>query len=73
MYTGGMGDQGNRGLKLFLEFWVLMALLAGFNFYMYHDRGRALFLIVGIVATVAFVGYGLFYVLYVRRGDRGEP
>jgi hypothetical protein len=69
-YIDRMGDPGNRGLKLFLEFWLLIAFLAGFNFYMYHERGRTMFLIVGLVSAAVFIGYGLFYLLYVRKGEQ---
>ena len=65
-----MGKEGNRGLKLFLELWVLIALLAAFNFYMYHDGGQKKFLVLGIGTTVAFIGFGLFYLIYVRQGER---
>ena len=65
-----MSGEGNRGLKLFLEIWLLIALLAGFNFYMYHDGGQKKFLVVGIATVVAFVGFGLFYVIYVRKSER---
>ena len=65
-----MSEEGNRGLKLFLELWGLIALLAGFNFYMYHDGGQKKFLVMGIFTVVAFVAFGLFYVIYVRKGER---
>jgi NADH:ubiquinone oxidoreductase subunit K len=65
-----MGKESNSGLKLFLEMWLLIALLAAFNFYMYYDGGQKKFLVMGIGTAVAFVGFGLFYVIYVRRGER---
>ncbi|MFL6213301.1 MAG: hypothetical protein ACJ74J_05330 [Blastocatellia bacterium] len=65
-----MSKEGNRGLKLFLELWLLIALLAGFNFYMYADGGEKKFLVMGIGTVVAFVAFGLFYLLYVRKGER---
>ena len=64
-----MGDEQNRGLKIFLEFWLLIGLLGGFNFYMYHRAGATMFLIVGIVCVVGFIGWALFYLLYVRKGE----
>ena len=65
-----MSEEGNRGLKIFLEFWLLIGLLGAFNFYSYY-RGRAvLFLIVGIVCVVAFIGWALFYLLYIRKNER---
>ena len=65
-----MSEEGNRGLKLFLEMWLLIALLAGFNFYMYSDGGQKKFLVMGIGTVVAFVAFGMFYLLYVRKGGR---
>ena len=65
-----MKEDEKRGLKIFLEFWLLMGLLAGFNFYMYHRNGATMFLVVGIVAAVVFVGWALFYVFYVRGSER---
>lgn len=56
-----------RGLKIFLEFWLLIGVLAGFNFYMHLRNGAVMFLIVGIAAALVFVGWALFYVFYVRR------
>ena len=65
-----MSEEGNRGLKIFLEFWVLIGLLAAFNFYSYF-RGRALlFLVVGIICVVVFIGWALFYVLYIRKNEQ---
>lgn len=62
-----MGGEGKRELKIFLEFWLLIGLLAGFNLYNYYRGGSRLFLAVGIICVVAFVGWALFYVLYIRR------
>ena len=58
---------GKRELKIFLEFWLLIGLLAGFNLYNYYRNGSKMFLVVGIICVVAFVGWALFYLLYVRR------
>jgi hypothetical protein len=64
-----MSEAGNRGLKIFLEFWLLIGLLAAFNFD-YYFRGRVvLFLVVGIISVVAFIGWALFYLLYVRKKE----
>ena len=62
-----MSEESKRGLKLFLEFWLLIGLLAGFNLYSYFRSGRKLFLAVGAFCVVAFIGWALFYVLYVRK------
>jgi uncharacterized membrane protein len=64
-----MKEDDKRGLKIFLEFWLLIGLLAGFNFYMYHRVGSAMFLVVGIISVAVFVGWAVFYVFYVRRSD----
>jgi CHASE2 domain-containing sensor protein len=65
-----MNEQGKQGLKIFLQFWLLIALLAGFNIYNYARSGSKLFLIVGIVCIGVFIGWALFYALYVRKGER---
>ena len=65
-----MGEDGKQhGLKIFLEFWLLIAVLAGFNFYMYFGGRSKMFLIVGIICAAGFVGWAMFYVLYVRKGE----
>ena len=64
-----MSEAGNRGLKIFLEFWLLIGLLAGFNLYNYFRGGAKLFLVVGIVCVLAFIGWALFYLLYVRKKE----
>jgi len=64
-----MSEEGNRGLKIFLEFWLLIGLLAAFNFYYYFRNGALLFLVVGIVCVVVFIGWALFYLLYVRKKE----
>ncbi len=65
-----MSDTEKRGLKIFLEFWLLIGLLAGFNFYMYYRSGRTMFLAVAILCVAGFVGWALFYLLYVRRAGK---
>ncbi|HEX8091938.1 MAG TPA: hypothetical protein VF762_24015 [Blastocatellia bacterium] len=64
-----MSEQGRQGLKIFLQFWLLIALLAGFNIYNYIRNGSKMFLIVGIICVAVFIGWALFYAFYVRRGD----
>ena len=59
--------EGKRELKIFLEFWLLIGLLAGFNLYSYFRGGSKLFLAVGIICVLAMIGWALFYFLYVRR------
>ena len=65
-----MSNDRDPGLKIFLQFWVLIGLLAAFNFYNYARRGSRLFLVVGIVCVVVFIGWALFYVLYVRKKEQ---
>ena len=65
-----MGEEGKRGLKIFLEFWLLIGALAGFNFYMYFGGGSKMFLVVGILSVIVFIGWAMFYVLYVRKGEQ---
>ena len=66
-----MAEEGKQqGLKIFLEFWLLIAVLAGFNFYMYFGTGSKLFLVVGIICVAGFIGWAMFYLLYVRKGEQ---
>jgi hypothetical protein len=65
-----MEDEGKRALKLFLEYWLLIGLLAGFNLYMYFTKGSVMFLVVGLVSIAAFIGWAMFYLFYVRKGER---
>ena len=65
-----MDERSKQGLKIFLQFWVLIALLAAFNIYNYIRSGSRMFLIVGIVCIAVFIGWALFYVLYVRKGEQ---
>ena len=64
-----MSEEGNRSLKIFLEFWLLIGLLAGFNLYNYFRGGAKLFLAVGIICVLAFIGWALFYLLYIRKKE----
>jgi hypothetical protein len=64
-----MSNPDSRGVKIFLQYWLLFAILAGFNFYMYIARGSKLFLVVAIVCVAVFIGWILFYLLYVRKGE----
>ena len=57
----------DRGLRLFLQYWLLIAVLGGFNVYTYIRSGNKLALVVAIVCALAFAGWLLFYLLYVRK------
>jgi len=57
----------DRGLRVFIQYWVLIAVLGGFNVYNYIKRGNKLSLAVAIVCALAFTGWLVFYIVYVRR------
>jgi hypothetical protein len=61
-----MDEQSKRGLRIFLQYWVLIAILATFNFYKYFTGKNILSLIIAILCTAIFVGWVLFYLYYVR-------
>ena len=65
-----MSEEAKRGLTLFLEFWLLIALLAGFNFYSFFRGGSKAFLAVGMLAAAVWVGWALFYLFYVRPAGK---
>lgn len=65
-----MSEEGKRALKIFLEFWLLIGLLAAFNLFNYFRTGSKLFLVVGIICIAGFIGWALFYVLYVRKREQ---
>lgn len=64
-----MREEGKRGLKIFLEFGLLIGLLAGFNLYNYFRGGSKLFLAVGVICILGLIGWALFYFLYVHPRD----
>ena len=64
--------EASSGLKIFLEFSVLIALLAAFNLYSYFSGGSKMFLVVGIIAVVVFIGWIVFYLVYVRKPTKRE-
>ena len=65
--TESKTEEGKRELKIFLEFWLLIAVLAGFNLYSYFSGGSKMFLVVGIICVLGFIGWATFYLFYVRR------
>ena len=65
-----MSKEGNPGLKIFLQFSLFIALLAGFNLYSYFRQGSRLFLVVGLVCVAVLIGWALFYVMYVRKNEQ---
>ena len=60
-------EEKKRVLKVFLEFWLLIGLLAAFNLYSYFSGGSRMFLVVGIISTAAFVAWAAAYVFFFRR------
>ena len=65
-----MSEEGKRALKIFLEFWLLIGLLAAFNLFNYFRSGSKLFLVVGIICIAGFIGWALFYLLYARKSEK---
>ena len=65
-----MNEEGKRGLKIFLQFGLLIGLLGAFNLYNYFRVGKKFSLVVGIMCVVGLLGWALFYVVYVRRGEK---
>ena len=65
-----MSEEGKRALKIFLEFWLLIGLLAAFNLFNYFRSGSRLFLVVAIICITGFIGWALFYLLYVRKSEK---
>lgn len=64
-----MKERAPYGLRIFLQYWVLIALLCAFNIYNYIKKGSRLSLIVAILCGVAFLGWVSFYLFYVRRKE----
>jgi hypothetical protein len=61
-----MNEQSKRGLRIFLQYWLLIALLAAFNYYKYFTTKSTLSLIMAVATTLIFVGWVLFYYYFVR-------
>jgi hypothetical protein len=62
-----MTENSGRGLRIFLQYWILFAALAGFNFYKYFKSGSRLSLVVAILCLAIFLGWVIFYTFYVRK------
>jgi hypothetical protein len=60
-------SEPERGVRIFLQYWVLIAALGGFNVYRYVTTKSTASLIVAIVCAAVFVGWVGFYFLYVRK------
>jgi len=57
----------DRGFKIFIQYWLLIAVLGGFHVYTYQRSGNKLALVVAIVCALAFAGWLVFYLIYVRK------
>jgi hypothetical protein len=64
-----MKPEEKRSLRIFLQFSLLILLMAGVNLYLYIIEGRFVSLIVAILSGVAFIGWIIFYSRYVRAKD----
>lgn len=64
-----MNKEDKRGLKIFAQYGLLIALLAGFNFYNYYRGVGTLALVVAMVCVAALVGWTIFYILRFRRKE----
>ena len=60
-------SERDRGFRVFIQYSVLMAVLGGYNVYNYIKSGNKLSLAVAIVCALAFAGWLLFYIVYVRK------
>lgn len=60
-------EQARQRLRIFLTFWLLLAALAGINLYIYLTLHIRTSLVVAVICAVAFIGWSIFYALYVRR------
>ena len=67
-----MSEEGKRGARIFLQYSLLILVLAGFNLYRYFTGGGRMFLIAGIVCVAAFIGWIFFYVFYVRSENKPD-
>jgi len=61
-----VSKEGKHGLRIFLQYWFLIAVLGAFNFYRYFTTRATLSLVVGIGCATVFIGWILFYLFYVR-------
>jgi hypothetical protein len=61
--------QARLGLKIYLEFALLIVVLGGFNLYSYYKDGKRLFLIMGIVCIGALLGWTAVYFFYFKRNQ----
>ena len=64
-----MGERQRQASKLFLTNWLLIAALFVFNLLNYLKRGGKLSLMVTITCGAVFIGWGLGYFLFFRKGE----
>lgn len=61
-----MKTEEKRALRIFLQFSLLIALMAGVNLYLYYREGGPFSLIVAIICGIALIGWVIYYKRYVR-------
>ena len=66
-----MNTEKRVGLKIFWQYSILIVVLGGYNFYRYFSAGGRWSLIVGIVCTIVFIVWIVFYFVYVK-GKEGK-
>jgi hypothetical protein len=62
-----MSRKGPSGIRIFLQYWLLIAVMGAFNFYQYGTTKNILSLVVAIICSLVFIGWVLFYYFYVRK------
>ena len=61
-----MKQEQKRALRIFIQFSLLIALMAGVNLYLYFVDGNLMSLVVALLSGIAFIGWVYFYKRYVR-------
>ncbi|HET9531467.1 MAG TPA: hypothetical protein VFQ92_14010 [Blastocatellia bacterium] len=61
-----MKQEQKRALRIFIQFSLLIALMAGVNLYLYFIEGNLMSLAVAVLSGIAFIGWVYFYKRYVR-------
>ncbi len=65
-----MAGANRLGKKILLQYSVLILVLGVFNFYRYFSGGSWWSLVVAIICSIVFVGWILFYFLYVKGKEQ---
>ena len=61
-----MKQEQKRALRIFIQFSLLIALMAGVNLYLYFIEGTLMSLAVAVLSGISFIGWVYFYKRYVR-------